>query len=92
MVNVESFPILVQMIDSKYKVVAEEYLTENKNLYFDELAPEKYFLRIIYDDNKNGRWDTGSFLDRLQPEKIIYYPSQIEVRANWSLNEIFRLN
>ena len=89
--NVESYPILVQMLDSKYKVIAEEYLTENKNVYFDELTPEKYFLRIIYDENANGRWDTGSFLNRMQPERIIYYPSQIEVRANWSLNETFRL-
>ncbi len=91
LINVESFPIMVQMLDSKYKLVAEEYLTENKNVYFDELPPEKYFLRIIYDNNKNGRWDTGSFLNRMQPERIIYYPSQIEVRANWSLNETFRL-
>ncbi len=89
--NVDRFPIIVQMIDSKYNVVAEEYLTENKNVYYDELAPEKYFLRIIYDDNKNGIWDTGNFLNRMEPEKIIYYPTQIEVRANWSLNETFRL-
>ncbi|WP_026451081.1 Ig-like domain-containing protein [Aequorivita capsosiphonis] len=89
--NVDHFPIIVQILDSKYNVVAEDYLTENKDLYFDELTPDKYYLRIIYDDNHNGMWDTGSFLNRMQPEKIIYYPSQIEVRANWSLNEIFRL-
>lgn len=89
--NVDRFPIVVQILDSKYKVVAEEYLTENKNVYFDELVPDKYFMRIIYDDNKNGMWDTGSFLNRMQPEQTIYYPTQIEVRANWSLNETFRL-
>lgn len=91
LVNVDRYPIIVQMVDSKYNVVAEEYLTENKNVYFDELSPEKYFLRIIYDDNQNGSWDTGSFLNRMEPEKIIYYPKQIEVRANWSLNETFTL-
>ncbi len=91
LVNVNRFPIIVQMVDSKYNVVAEEFLTENKNVFFDELSPAKYFLRIIYDDNQNGKWDTGSFLNRLQPEKIIYYPKQIEVRANWSLNETFTL-
>lgn len=90
--NVDRFPILVQMLDSKYNIVSEEYLTENKNVYFDELGPDKYFLRIIYDDNQNGKWDTGSFLNRMEAEKIIYYPSQIDVRANWSLNETFRLN
>ncbi|MCG2418036.1 Ig-like domain-containing protein [Aequorivita sp. F47161] len=91
LVNVAQLPIIVQMLDSKYKVVAEEYLSENRTVFFDALSPDKYFLRIIYDENKNGRWDTGSFLNRMQPEKIIYYPSQIEVRANWSLNETFTL-
>ncbi len=91
LVNVDRFPIIVQMVNAKYKVVAEEYVTENKNVYFDELSPDKYFLRIIYDDNQNGRWDTGSFLNRMAPEKIIYYPKQIEVRGNWSLNETFTL-
>ncbi len=91
LVNIDRFPIIVQLVDGKYNIVAEEYLTVNKTVFFDELSPEKYFLRIIYDDNKNGRWDTGSFLNRMNAEKIIYYPKQIEVRANWSLNETFTL-
>src|SRR5690606_37483948 len=83
--NINRFPVIVQMVDNKYNLVSQEYLTENKPVFFDELSPAKYFLRIIYDENQNGQWDTGSFLNRLQPEKIIYYPKQIEVRANWSL-------
>ncbi|MDN3722844.1 Ig-like domain-containing protein [Aequorivita sp. SDUM287046] len=89
--NANRFPIIVQIIDSKYNVVAEEYLTQSKNVFFDELSPDKYFLRIVYDDNGNKQWDTGSFLNRMAPERIIYYPKQIEVRANWSLNETFTL-
>jgi uncharacterized protein (DUF2141 family) len=89
--NVNRFPIIVQMVDGKYNLVAEEILRENKTVFFDALSPDKYFLRIIYDDNQNGRWDTGSFLNRMEPEKIVYYPTQIEVRANWSLNETFTL-
>ncbi len=91
LVNLDRFPVIVQLVDSKYNVVAETYRTENKTVIFDELSPDKYFLRIIYDDNQNGRWDTGSFLNRMDAEKIIYYPKQIEVRANWSLNETFTL-
>lgn len=91
LVNVNRFPIIVQMMDSKYNIVGEKYLSENNPVFFDALSPDKYFLRIIYDDNENGRWDTGSFLNRLEPEKIVYYPTQIEVRANWGLNETFTL-
>lgn len=98
LVNVDRFPIIVQMLNSKYEVVAEEYLplspdgeAEKKKVFFDEISPNKYYLRIIYDDNQNGMWDTGSFLNRLEAERIIYYPTPIEVRANWSLNETFIL-
>lgn len=91
LVNVEAFPIIVQILDSKYNKVAEKYLTENKDVFFGALSPDKYFIRIIYDENENRSWDTGSFLNRMQPERIIYYPTQIEVRANWSLNETFIL-
>ena len=89
--NVDRFPILVQLVDNKFNRVAEEYLLENRKVYFDEIQPAKYYLRIIYDDNKNKRWDPGSFLERKQPEKIIYYPKQLDVRANWSLIETFVL-
>lgn len=98
LVNVERLPVIVQMVDKKYKIVAEKYLpvissdeTEKNEIFFDEITPDKYYLRIIYDDNQNKMWDTGSFLERLQPEQIIYYPSILEVRANWSLNETFIL-
>src|SRR5690606_18573524 len=80
MKNVDRFPVIVQIVDTNYRVVAEKYLTENNAVFFDELSPNKYFLRIIYDDNQNRKWDTGNFLNRMQPEKIIYYPTQIEVR------------
>lgn len=89
--NLDRFPVIVQMLDSKYNLAAEAFLSEGNSVFFDELSPNKYFLRIIYDDNNNGRWDSGNFLNRLEPEKIIYYPAQIEVRANWSLNETFTL-
>lgn len=89
--NVARFPVIVQLVDDKYRVVAEEYLTENKNVFFEAINPGKYFMRIIYDDNKNKMWDSGNFLNRVEAEKIIYYPKQIEVRANWSLNETFTL-
>ncbi|HLV93386.1 MAG TPA: Ig-like domain-containing protein [Aequorivita sp.] len=89
--NINRFPVIVQLVNENYKVIAEDYLTTNRPVNFDEIMPNKYYLRIIYDDNKNGKWDTGNYLKRIEPEKVIYYPSMIDVRANWSLNEIFKL-
>ena len=89
--NIDRFPIIVQLVDDKYKVVAEDYLTSDRPVYFDEILPNKYYLRVIYDNNENRKWDTGNFLERREPERVIYYPSKIDVRANWSLNETFKL-
>ena len=37
-------------------------------------------------------WDTGNYIKRKQPEPVYYFPSEIDVRANWDLNETFNLN
>lgn len=87
--NIKEFPVIVELVDDKFKVIASEYLNENKDVYFDYLSPNKYYLRITYDANKNEKWDTGNFLNKMQPEKVIYYPKQVEVRSNWDVNEIF---
>ncbi|RFN59004.1 Ig-like domain-containing protein [Marixanthomonas ophiurae] len=91
MENLKQFPVIIQLVDSKFKVIAEEYVTELKPILFENINPGKYYVRVIFDENENEKWDTGSFLNRQQPERILYYPSQLEVRANWSLNETFIL-
>ncbi|MBL4663928.1 MAG: Ig-like domain-containing protein [Flavobacteriaceae bacterium] len=89
--NVEQYPIIVELVSSKYKVVASQYLTENAPLYFNYLSPDKYYFRVIFDENENGKWDTGSFLDKRQPETVIYFPKKIDIRSNFFINESFTL-
>jgi hypothetical protein len=58
---------------------------------FDYITPGEYYVRLIYDENENKRWDSGNYLKKKQPENIIYYPTKLEIRANWSLIETFNL-
>lgn len=90
--DLNEFPVLVELVDQNQKIHAHEYLTENKEVYFDYLNPGNYFLRILFDENRNGKWDSGNYLKKQQPEKGLYYPEMIEIRANWSLNETFILD
>lgn len=90
--NAKKFPMIVQLVNEKFVVISETYLTENKPVLFEYINPGNYYIRIVYDENGNKKWDTGNFLQRLAPEKILYYPSKIEVKANWSLNETFTLD
>ena len=89
--NADEFPLLIELIDEKFKVVKQTYLEANAPVFFEHINPGKYFIRLIVDQNKNKIWDPGNFLDKLAPEKVVYYPSIIELRANWSWSETFTL-
>jgi hypothetical protein len=76
------YPIIVQLIDEKGDVQYEQYVAEPKPIDFRYLTPKTYYLRLIFDSNKNKKWDSGNYLKKIQPERISYFPESIEVRAN----------
>lgn len=86
-----SFPLIVELIDQKNELVRSAYLKEFEEVQFPFLNPGNYRIRIIFDANQNGKWDTGSFLEKKQPERVIYYPGAIEMRANWEKVETFTI-
>jgi len=49
------------------------------------LIPGTYRMRLVHDKNKNGKEDTGNYLQRRQPEPVLYYPEKITIRANWDV-------
>ncbi len=85
------YPVIVQLTDDKGEVQREIYAEEEQLFEFNTVNPATYLIRIIFDTNKNKRWDTGVLLEKLQPEKVIYYPGPIEVRANWEKIETFTI-
>lgn len=89
--NVNRFPIIVELLDSKGTVLASKISEKETTLNFDLIDPLLYTIRVIYDDNGNGEWDTGSFLEKRQAEEIIYFPKQIDVRSNWDVDQEFDL-
>ena len=49
--------------------------------------PGEYELRILFDKNNNGIWDTGNYKRKLQPEIVRQLDRKLSVRSNWD-NEI----
>ena len=45
--------------------------------------PGEYELRILYDEIKNGIWDTGNFDKKKQPEKVFAISQKLSVRENF---------
>lgn len=78
-----AFPIIIQMVTESLEVVAETTVRGNTSISFDYLPPNKYYIRMIYDANDNGRFDPGNFLENRQPEKVVYFPDLIALQANW---------
>ncbi len=77
---------LVQLLGSDGKPVAQAP-TKNGRAEFYYVQPGKYYLRCFFDRNGDGKWTTGSWSPRRDPEEVYYFPKEIEVRANWDLNE-----
>ena len=78
-------PMLVQLLKNNddENVLAEQAIENDQTVIFDYLSPEKYKVKIIYDENGNGKWDTGSFQDKYHPEKVAYINEIVKVRSNW---------
>lgn len=79
--------LIVQLINSKGNVENSGFLPDNKILTYEYLTPGPYTLKLIYDVNKNGQWDTGNYFKKTQPEKTIFFSSPIEIRANWDVEQ-----
>ena len=75
----------------KDKLVNESYFSNKKNKQYKYLQPGAYSLKLIVDNNGDGNWNTGNYLEGLQPEKVIYYEKEINIRANWDNDIIWTI-
>ena len=84
---------ILHMIDSNGDIIREFKNVNLDTTYnFDYVRPGKYTFRLIEDANNNDIWDTGNYLKKIKPESVYYFSKELEVRANWDLNETFNLN
>jgi len=90
--SVKKFPILIDLVTDKGTLVERQFSADKTNFVFENLVPASYFLRIILDENDNNIWDTGNFLEKRQAEKVYYYGTELKLKANWTVNEIFDLS
>ncbi len=54
---------------------------------FIYVDPGTYYIRLVKDPNGNGKFDTGNFAEKRQPEEVFYYPKSIELKANWDVEQ-----
>lgn len=71
--------------------IQEDILKKSQTIQYKYLAPGNYSITLIEDRNRNGRWDTGNYLTKLQPERLLKYPAAISIRAFWDNEETFEI-
>ncbi len=74
-------------ITTKDGNVLESFLVKNQpgaERAFQHLKPAEYTVRIVTDWNGNGRWDTGNYAKKRQPEPVFRQVLE-QLRANWDL-------
>lgn len=91
--NVNSKNLIIELLSGKKqdKVIERQFTATSKGIVFDLLQPKKYTIRVIIDENKNNKWDTGNYLIKQLPEIILYHKqiNNAELRANYFLEESF---
>ena len=78
----------IQLLNEKEEVVREAAAMPD-GVTFEYLAPKTFFLRLYVDVDGDGKWTTGDWLLKRQPEPIYYYPKKLKLRANWDFEETF---
>ena len=83
----DAFPssCLFQLVNEKSELIRETTCARDTTVYYEFLEPGVYRLRMVRDDNKNEKEDTGHYLSGQQPELSTWYPDKITVRANWDV-------
>ncbi|MCR5193534.1 MAG: Ig-like domain-containing protein [Bacteroidales bacterium] len=79
--------LIVQLTNEKGDIVRQRQLESGGDAVFLNLTPAKYRVRVVVDSNGNGRWDTGDIKLQRLPERVVYIPQTINVRANWDFEE-----
>ncbi len=85
-------PFVLYLLASGGRTVRTELLDSVPALVeWSGLAPGNYTLRLVQDSDQNGRWTTGSYVERRQPERVYAETQHIAVRAGWLVEHRWQL-
>ena len=76
----------VELLNTSDKLVLAVPV-KNHRAEFINMMPAKYYARIVIDRNGNGEYDTGNYDNKIQPEETYYYPSAINLKKNWDVEQ-----
>jgi hypothetical protein len=78
---------VVQLLTDNNIEIKSTVVTKNGPIGYSRYPVGKYRVRVIYDANKNGKWDTGNIKQNIQPENIWLFNRTIPLRTNFEIDE-----
>jgi len=74
---------IIQLLTEEEKIISEVQMEKDGKVEFPLLEKGSYKVRVIYDINNDGKWTTGDFYNKRQPEPVSYLPVIVEIKENW---------
>jgi hypothetical protein len=78
---------IVELLSSSQKTIRKDILSSSKKIEYKHLLPGNYRIKVIEDKNRNGKWDTGNYRKKMQPEKFFMIEKEITIRGFWDTEE-----
>ena len=81
----------VELLTKEHEVLAVK--RNLKKFNFEDLKPADYQIRLVIDDDNDGKWNPGNFYLRQEPEPIIFHKNEkgvpvVNLKANWELGPL----
>lgn len=85
-INTSQKKYILQLINKDYKVIQD--ISHTKDFTFSLIPPGDYSFRILIDSNENGIWENANIIEKRQHEPVFFYDTFINIRANWTIDNI----
>lgn len=78
---------VVELLNEQKAVLQSNAITRSGPITYASYLTGKYLIRVVYDENRNGKWDSGNVHQKRQPENTWVSPNVISLRPNWEAEE-----
>lgn len=85
--NVQGNCIIMLYNEGYKKCFRTLNVNTDETIRIASLTPQEYYIKVIFDDNNNGKYDIGDLEEKIQPEAVGFWNEKIKVKANWDIKQ-----
>ncbi len=89
--EIQEGQILVCLCNDKGEIKYSKAIKSDSIVKFEYILPADYKIKLIHDRNLNGHWDTGKYIERSYPERVIEFPKKQIVKSKWTTELTWKL-